>query len=111
MTPLQEARLLSRAVRRRWDIPQDQLGATLLRLYELRDYGESDAVKIAASRAIILCEAQNQSDEHKVVDVRIQQEHARLDAIAAELGIDKATVEHVGSEAARITGSDEEPSG
>jgi len=93
LTPLQEARLLSRAVRKRWDIPQDQLDATLRRLYELRDDGESDAVKIAASRAIILCESQNQSDEHKVVDVRIQQEHARLDAIAAELGVEQAVIE------------------
>ena len=41
---------------------------------------------VTASKALLSAEAQNQSDEHKVVDVHIG--NARLSAIAAELGID-----------------------
>lgn len=38
-------------------------------------------------------EKQNQDDEHKVVDVRIANRHAELDAIAADLGIEIGLVE------------------
>jgi len=47
---------------------------------------------IAASRALIAAEAQNQVDQHKVIDVRIQQRNAELDAIAADLGIETSIV-------------------
>lgn len=46
----------------------------------------------AASRALIAAESQNVTDEHKIIDVRIQQRNDRLDAIAAELGIDPSLI-------------------
>ena len=91
MTELQEARLLGRAIRR-WDIPDAQRSSTMERLYHLRDFAEKESTQLAAAAAIIAAEAQNQKDEHKFVDVRLQREHARLDAIASELGVDQAAI-------------------
>lgn len=92
MTELQHARLLGRAVRR-WPVPEHEKLRVMETLFELASNGVEESTRIAACRTIIAAEAQNQSDEHKLVDVRIKQEHARLDAIAAELGIDRGLIE------------------
>ena len=46
----------------------------------------------AASKALLAAEGQNQSDEHKLVDVELQRRNIELDAIAADLGIETSIV-------------------
>ena len=54
----------------------------------LADPASSPREVTAAAKALIAAESQNQSDEHKVVDIELRAEHDRLDAIAADLGIE-----------------------
>lgn len=54
----------------------------------LADPSSSPREVTAAAKALIAAESQNQSDEHKVVDIELRAEHDRLDAIAADLGIE-----------------------
>ena len=55
----------------------------------------------SAARAILAAEAQNQSDEHKVVDVAISERNNRLDALAADLGIEVGIIEAIEGQASR----------
>ncbi len=48
----------------------------------------ADDIALKAISELRHMEAQNQKDEHKFADIAIQQQHARLDAIATELGVD-----------------------
>ena len=98
MTELQTARLYGRAVRR-WDVPDKEKAGVLETLFELAQNGIEESTRIAACRAIIAAESQNQKDEHKIVDVHIQQEHARLDEVASELGIEVDFIEAVARKA------------
>ncbi len=100
MTPKQEARLINRAVRNRWDIPVEEMQKTIERVVYLRDNADDEAVQMAAVRAIVSMVGQNQKDEHKVIDVRVQTRHDELAGIAADLGIEVDLVEN----AARQTG-------
>ena len=99
MTELQESKLLRRAVRSRWPIPDEEIEKTIERICYLRDFGEKEATQIAASNALIQMASQNQKDEHKFAELRFQQRDSELDAIAAELGIDPITIEAVASQA------------
>jgi hypothetical protein len=89
-----DIRLLRRAIKKRWEIPDEFRGIIVGRLREIIEHGDDEiALKaIAEARQI---EAQNQKDEHKVVDVRISNRHAELDAIAADLGVDVGLIEAV----------------
>jgi hypothetical protein len=58
------------------------------RIGRIINENEDDEVIIKAANVLRGMESSNQSDEHKVIDVRIQQRSAELDAIAIELGID-----------------------
>ena len=106
MTELQEARLLGRAIRERWEVPPDQMRATVERACHLRDYAEKESTQIAAVNAIVAMVNQNQRDEHKFVDAQLQREHNRLDVVADELGIDPSLVEAVTREASGSIDSD-----
>lgn len=106
MTELQEARLLGRAVRR-WDVPLEEKAKTIERLCYLRDFGEKESTQIAAAKAIVDAEGQNQRDEHKFVDVRIQHGNARLASVADELGLDPGLIAEVEGGAGSIASSDE----
>jgi hypothetical protein len=44
-------------------------------------------------------EAQNQKDEHKVIDVRVQTRHDELAGIAADLGIEVGAIEDAARQA------------
>lgn len=59
----------------------------------LADPASSAREVTAAAKALISAESQNQSDEHKVVDIELRTEHDRLDAIAADLGIEVDFIE------------------
>ena len=94
MTELQEARLLGRAIRR-WPVPDAEKGKTMDRLYYLRDFAEKESTQLAAAAAIIAAEGQNQKDEHKILDVSVTTRHDRLDAIAADLGLDASFIQAI----------------
>lgn len=47
-----------------------------------------DRVRQAALKAFLAMEAQNQKDEHKLLDAQLQAGNDRLAAVAADLGID-----------------------
>jgi hypothetical protein len=55
--------------------------------------------RTSAFKAILAAEAQNQADEHKVIDVNVSTRHDRLDAIAADLGIEIGFIEAATREA------------
>jgi hypothetical protein len=93
MTPLQELKLINRAVRNRWDVPAEEMQKTIDRVVYLRDNAEDEATQMAAIRAIVSMVGQNQKDEHKVIDVRVQTRHDELAGIAADLGIEVGAIE------------------
>jgi cell division protein FtsX len=108
MTPKQEARLINRAVRNRWDIPAEEMQKTIERVVYLRDNADDEAVQMAAVRAIVSMVGQNQKDEHKVIDVRVVTRNDQYDAIAAELGIAPDLIEHAARQADILAGRTEE---
>lgn len=73
-------------------MPLEEKAKTIKRLCYLRDFAEKESTQIAAAKAIVDAEGQNQRDEHKFVDVRIQQGNARLATVADELGLDPALI-------------------
>jgi hypothetical protein len=99
MTPKQEARLINRAVRNRWEIPAEEMQKTIERVVYLRDNADDEAVQMAAVRAIVSMVGQNQKDEHKVIDVRVQTRHDELAGIAADLGIEVGALEDAARQA------------
>ena len=64
-------------------------------LEKLPDDLRSDDPRIrnAARKVVLEMEAQNQKDEHKVIDVRVVTRNDQLPAIAAELGVDFSLIE------------------
>lgn len=108
MTPLQEARLINRAVRNRWEIPDDEVKRTIERVVYLRDNAMDETVQMAAVRAIVSMVGQNQKDEHKVIDVRVVTRNDQYDAIAAELGIAPDLIEHAARQADIVAGRTKE---
>lgn len=68
MTELQEARLLGRAIRSRWNIPEAEKANVMDSLLHLATNGAEESTRIAAAKAIIAAEAQNQKDEHAQAD-------------------------------------------
>jgi hypothetical protein len=93
---------MARAIEQRWPISNEVRQGLIRQM--LRIVGSETASpreKTSAFKALLAAEAQNQSDEHKVIDVKTR--NIELDAIAAELGIETSIV--LDAEATRI-GSD-----
>ena len=94
--------MMAKAVEQRWPMSTAKRTAIINTLMNiLVSTNSSTREKTAAARALMSAEKQNQEDEHKVVDVVISERNHRLDAIAADLGIDQSLIESV----ARETGS------
>ena len=110
MTPYQEARLINRAIVKRWDISPDEMKNTIDRVVHLRDYAEDEKTQMAAVRAIVSMVGQNQKDEHKVIDVRVTTRHDQLAGIAADLGIEVGAIEDAARKADCGIGSPEDAS-
>lgn len=86
--------MMARALTQRWPIKPEYKDAIIRRLIRvIADPSSSPREITAASKALMAAEKQNQEDEHKVVDVRIANRHAELDAIASDLGIDIRVIE------------------
>lgn len=49
----------------------------------------------AAAKALLAAEAQNQQDEHKVIDVNVATRNDNLDAIAIDLGLDLGLIKAI----------------
>ena len=81
-----ELQLIERAVKKRWPI-SDAYRAGLVQKMMMIIAEGNDRTAISAGRVVAALEAQNQTDEIKVVDVELQARNSELDAIAADLGI------------------------
>ena len=91
---IRDTRMMAKAMTQRWDIKPEYRDAIVKRLARIViDPSSSPREVTAASKALMSAEAQNQADEHKVVDVRVSTRHDRLDAIATDLGIDPSLIE------------------
>lgn len=85
---VRDTRMIARAVMQRWPIKPEYRAALVNKLMKVIADPNSSAREVtAAARALLSAESQNQSDEHKVVDVATQQRNAELAAIAADLGV------------------------
>ncbi len=100
-------RLWRRAIRQRWNIDDDFKEVSLRRLQKIIADGPSDSLAIDAIAEARLLMAQNQKDEHKVLDVRVQIRHDQLPGIAADLGIDVGLIEDAAREADSGAGDSE----
>jgi hypothetical protein len=108
---VRDTRLMERALRERWPIKQEYREAIIKRLIRIIADPASSAREVAsASRALLAAEAQNQQDQHKVIDVNVATRHDRLASIAADLGIEVGLIENAAREAGSGIGSlDEAP--
>ena len=91
--------MIEQAVKNRWltdDLKADAIAAIRRGLTSGDDRAEQSAV-----RSLVSMEAQNQKDQHKVVDVNLATRHDQLSGIAADLGIPFSAV----TDAARKAGS------
>jgi hypothetical protein len=100
MTETQIARMEAKAMQQRWPIRDEYREAVIKRNVKIiLNPNSSERAVAAASKVIIAAEAQNQADEHKVIDVRVITRNDELDGIAADLGIEIGLVEAVQREA------------
>ena len=78
-------------------------------LERLEDDLRSDDARIrnAARKVVLAMEAQNQRDQHKVIDVRVSTRHDQLSRIAADLGIEDSDIEDATREAGSDSGDPE----
>jgi len=96
---VQETRMMARALTQRWPISEKTKKGVIGALINvLADPKASPREKTSAAKALMAAEAQNQSDEHKLVDVSLSTRNDRLDAIAADLGIDQGLIESIARE-------------
>jgi hypothetical protein len=100
MTETQIARMEARAMEQRWPVKPEYREAVLRRnIRIIADPKSTERAIVAASKVILAAEAQNQSDEHKVIDVRVQTRHDELAGIAADLGIEVGAIEDAARQA------------
>jgi hypothetical protein len=86
--------MMARALEQRWPISDKVRKAIVGRLVQIvADPASSPREVTAAAKALLAAESQNQSDEHKLIDVSVATRHDELDAIAADLGIEIGLVE------------------
>jgi hypothetical protein len=97
---IKDTRMMVKAVEQRWPMSPEYREAVIRRLIRIvADPKSSNREATAAARALMAAEQQNQSDEHKVVDVRVTTRHDEISAIAADLGIAPSLIESLSGEA------------
>lgn len=100
-------RLEAQAIERRWPMTDQQRQAILGRLLKIiADPKASRREHVAAARALLSAEKQNQADEHKVVDVRVQARNIDVHSLATDLGIDAALIEDASRAIDGVTSGD-----
>jgi hypothetical protein len=65
LTPIKHARLVDRALQRRWNIPIDRMASIAERMADIA-LQEQPCVAVKASQVLTRMEAQNQADEHRL---------------------------------------------
>lgn len=86
---LKEKRLMVKALVQRWPLdPRRKREIVEVLARFVSDENQNPRERISAARALLAAEAQNQSDEHKVLDGQLAARDSELSAIAADLGID-----------------------
>ena len=92
-TRLQRTRMNSRAITQRWPIGDDLRAEVVAELRTvLQDPKASNREKLAAAKGLLAGEAQNQKDDHKILNVQSDKGPPDLNAIAADLGISPALI-------------------
>tara|TARA_R110000823_G_scaffold303153_1_gene424487 strand:+ start:1473 stop:1802 length:330 start_codon:yes stop_codon:yes gene_type:complete len=85
---------MAKAIEQRWPISEEYRKAIISRMVRIAvDSKSSNREATAAAKAVMAAELQNQADEHKVIDVRVQTRHDELAGIAADLGIEVGAIE------------------
>ena len=87
-----DLRLLRRAIKKRWEVPDEFRSIIVGRLREIVESGD-DEIALKAIAEVRHLESQNQKDEHKLVDVQLHRKITELAEIAGEIGIDLDLVE------------------
>jgi hypothetical protein len=86
--------MMARALTQRWPISEKTKRGVIGALINiLADPKASPREKTSAAKALMSAEQQNQSDEHKLVDVSLSARNFELDAIASDLGVEIGIVE------------------
>jgi TusA-related sulfurtransferase len=100
--------MMARALTQRWPISDKVRKAIVGRLVQVVTDPQSSPREVtSAAKALMAAEAQNQADEHKLVDVILSTRNDRLDAIAADLGIDQGLIESIARETGGSDSGDE----
>jgi len=85
---VRDTRLLARSVTQRWPMSPEIRKMVVAKLLKVMTSGEASPREItSAAKALMSAEKQNQEDEHKLIDVSIEERDIALDAIASDLGI------------------------
>jgi hypothetical protein len=100
----------ARAMEQRWPVKAEYRDAVLKRnMRIILSPNSTERAVSAASKVILAAESQNQSDEHKVVDVNLATRHDQLSGIAADLGIEIGVISNAESESGGSLASVAEP--
>ena len=95
--------MMAKAIEQRWPIKPEYREAIIRKLIQVVANPQSKPREItAAARALLAAEAQNQADEHKVIDGQLTNGNFDMARIAADLGVELSlivdgTVEKSGS--------------
>ena len=101
--------MIAKALTQRWPVKPEYRELLVKKLMKvIADPMSSPREITAAAKAIMAAEKQNQEDEHKLVDIELQQRNHRISTIAAELGIEEADILAIEAEASSDIGSDAE---
>ena len=98
-----DLRLWEKAIKQRWNIDAEFREIAVERLRKLVE-SDDDELSLKAIAQVRYLVAQNQKDEHKVLDVRVQIRHHQLPGIAEDLGIEISAIEDAAREADTSTG-------
>lgn len=92
--------MMQKSLEQRWPIKPEYRAAMIQRLMRIVANPKSSSREVtAASKALLAAEGQNQLDEHKVIDVRVQTRNDELAGIAVDLGIEVGLIEDAAREA------------
>ena len=76
---MRDTRLLDRAIRERWPIPEEYKRPIVERMYKIIANPRTKAREASvAARVLVAMEAQNQSDQMKVIDKSVPDLHAHV---------------------------------
>ena len=93
-----EQQMIQRAIRQRWLTTNELKADAMAAVQRGLNCGDERAEQRAIANLLAM-EAQNQKDEHKVVDVQVATRHDQLAGIAADLGIEVSALEDATREA------------